>query len=94
MATPTAQEVDPPRSLWQRLKGARETEPEAELFGPRGKLPPRGEPDTDRDAALRILVGLIIAAVVLRLAVPRGPQSPEVRPTSFPSASPLLRTCC
>ena len=72
MRTPTAKEANKPRSLWQRLSGARETEPEAELFGPRGKLPPRGEPDTDRDTALRWLVGIIVVGLILRLAVPRG----------------------
>lgn len=72
MQTPSAQEANPQRSLWQRLIGARETEPEAELFGPRGKLPPRGEPDTDRDNALRILVGILIAGLILRLLLPRG----------------------
>jgi len=72
MATPSAQEANQPHSLWRRLIGAREAEPEAELFGPRGKLPRRGEPDTDKDTALRILVGLIIAGLVLRFAVPRG----------------------
>ena len=72
MPTPTAKEANPPRSLWQRLSGARETQPEAELFGPRGKLPPRGEPDTDRDTALRWLVGIIVVGLVLRLAVTRG----------------------
>ncbi|HLM26020.1 MAG TPA: glycosyltransferase family 39 protein [Thermoleophilaceae bacterium] len=72
MQSPTAKEATDPRSLWQRLRGARETEPEAELFGPRGKLPPRGEPDTDRDTALRWLVGIIVVGLVLRLAVPRG----------------------
>lgn len=69
MATSSAQE---PRSLWKRLIGARETEPEAELFGPRGKLPTRGEPDTDKDKALRILLGLVVAGLVLRLLIPRG----------------------
>jgi hypothetical protein len=69
MATSSAQE---PRSLWKRLIGARETEPEGELFGPRGRLPTRGEPDTDKNKALRILLGLIVAGVVLRFLVPRG----------------------
>jgi 4-amino-4-deoxy-L-arabinose transferase-like glycosyltransferase len=72
MPAPTAKEANDPRSLWQRLSGAREIEPEAELFGPRGKLPPRGEPDTDRDTALRWLVGIVAVGLVLRLAVPRG----------------------
>ena len=71
MATPSARE-NQPRSLWQRLIGARETEPEGELFGPRGKLPTRGEPDTGKDTALQILVGLVILGLVLRFAVPRG----------------------
>jgi Dolichyl-phosphate-mannose-protein mannosyltransferase len=72
MQTPTAKEGNDTRSFWQRLSGARETQPEAELFGPRGKLPPRGEPDTGRDTALRWLVGIIVVGLILRLAVPRG----------------------
>src|SRR5512142_1227641 len=55
-------------SLFQRLRGAHE----AELFGPRGRLPRRGEPDTSRKTALLILGGLIVVGLVLRVAVPRG----------------------
>ena len=54
--------------LFQRLRGARE----AELFGPRGRLPQRGEPDTSHNTALLVLAGLILAGLALRLAVPRG----------------------
>jgi uncharacterized membrane protein len=56
------------RTLFRRLGGARE----AELFGPRGRLPRRGEPDTTRRSALFILAGLILAGLALRLLVPRG----------------------
>jgi uncharacterized membrane protein len=52
----------------RRLRGAHE----AELFGPRGRLPRRGEPDTSHNRALVVLAGLILAGLVLRLAVPRG----------------------
>ena len=67
------QTVKPPErqsseTLFQRLRGAHE----AELFGPRGRLPRRGEPDTSRNTALLVLAGLILAGLVLRLAVPRG----------------------
>lgn len=55
-------------TLFQRLRGARE----AELFGPRGRLPRRGEPDTSHTTSLRILAGVILAGLALRLAVPRG----------------------
>ncbi len=55
-------------TVFQRLRGAHE----AELFGPRGRLPRRGEPDTSRNTALLVLVGLILAGLALRLAVPRG----------------------
>jgi uncharacterized membrane protein len=55
-------------TLNQRLRGAHE----AELFGPRGRLPRRGEPDTPRNTALLVLAGLIVAGLALRLAVPRG----------------------
>jgi Dolichyl-phosphate-mannose-protein mannosyltransferase len=55
-------------TLFQRLRGAHE----AELFGPRGRLPRRGEPDTSRHTALLVLAGLILAGLALRLAVPRG----------------------
>jgi hypothetical protein len=57
-----------PGTLLQRLRRAHETE----LFGPRGRLPRRGEPDTSHRTALTILAGLIVAGLVLRLAVPRG----------------------
>jgi hypothetical protein len=55
-------------SLWRRLRGARE----AELFGPRGKLPTRGTPDTKLKTALWILAGVTLFGLALRLAVPRG----------------------
>jgi hypothetical protein len=38
-------------NLWRRLRGARE----AELFGPKGRVPRRGEPDTTRSVALLVL---------------------------------------
>ena len=56
------------RPLFRRLRGAHE----AELFGPRGRLPRRGEPDTSRKTALLVLAGVTLAGLVLRLAVPRG----------------------
>ncbi|HEV7517429.1 MAG TPA: hypothetical protein VGR07_14095, partial [Thermoanaerobaculia bacterium] len=56
------------RTLVRRLRGARESE----LFGPRGRLPRRGEPDTSRNAALLLLAAIIAAGLALRLAVPRG----------------------
>jgi hypothetical protein len=56
------------RTLWRRLRGARE----ADLFGPRGRLPKRGEPDTKLNVALAILAGVTLAGLALRLAVPRG----------------------
>jgi uncharacterized membrane protein len=56
------------RTLVRRVRGAHE----ADLFGPRGRLPRRGEPDTSRHTALLILAGLILAGLVLRLAVTRG----------------------
>ena len=55
-------------SLFERLRGAHE----AELFGPRGRLPRRGEPDTSHKTALLVLGGLILAGCVLRVAVTRG----------------------
>ena len=55
-------------NLWRRLRGARE----AELFGPKGRVPRRGEPDTTRSTALWILLGVTLGALALRLAVPRG----------------------
>ncbi|HEV3128394.1 MAG TPA: glycosyltransferase family 39 protein, partial [Solirubrobacteraceae bacterium] len=61
-------EASPLRALLGRLRGAHE----AELFGPRGRLPRRGEPDTSHNTALAVLAGLILAGLVLRLAVPRG----------------------
>ena len=72
MATPKPAEANPLQTLWRRLRGARESEPEAELFGPRGKLPPRGESDTSRETVLLVLGGVILAGLALRLAVPRG----------------------
>ena len=54
--------------LFRRLRGAHE----AELFGPRGRLPRRGEPDTSRGTARLVLAGIILAGLGLRLAVPRG----------------------
>jgi uncharacterized membrane protein len=57
-----------PGTLFQRLRGAHE----AELFGPRGRLPRRGEPDASHNTALLVLAGLILAGLALRLAVPRG----------------------
>ena len=55
-------------NLWRRLRGARE----AELFGPKGRVPRRGEPDTTRSVALWVLLGITLGALALRLAVPRG----------------------
>jgi uncharacterized membrane protein len=55
-------------NLWRRLRGARE----AELFGPKGRVPRRGEPDTTRSVALWVLLGVTLGALALRLAVPRG----------------------
>jgi 4-amino-4-deoxy-L-arabinose transferase-like glycosyltransferase len=55
-------------ALLQRLRGAHE----AELFGPRGRLPRRGEPDTSRETARLVLVGLIVVGFLLRVAVTRG----------------------
>jgi uncharacterized membrane protein len=55
-------------TLWRRFRGARE----AELFGPRGRLPSRGEPDTSRRVALAVLAGVTAAGLAVRLAVPRG----------------------
>jgi uncharacterized membrane protein len=55
-------------NAFRRLGGAHE----AELFGPRGRLPQRGEPDTGHQTALLVLAGLILAGLALRLAVPRG----------------------
>ncbi len=54
--------------LVRRLRGAHE----ADLFGPRGRLPRRGEPDTSRNTALWVLTGLVLLGLGLRLAVPRG----------------------
>ncbi len=56
------------RTLAGRLRGAHE----ADLFGPRGRLPRRGEPDTSRHTALLVLAGLTLLSLVLRLAVTRG----------------------
>jgi uncharacterized membrane protein len=55
-------------NLWRRLRGARE----ADLFGPKGRVPRRGEPDTTRSVALWVLLGITLGALALRLAVPRG----------------------
>jgi uncharacterized membrane protein len=55
-------------NLWRRIRGARE----AELFGPKGRVPRRGEPDTTRSVALWVLLGITLGALALRLAVPRG----------------------
>jgi uncharacterized membrane protein len=55
-------------NLWRRGRGARE----AELFGPKGRVPRRGEPDTTRSVALWVLLGITLGALALRLAVPRG----------------------
>ncbi len=54
--------------MWQRLRGARE----AELFGPRGRLPQRGEPDTTLRVAMAVLAGITAAGLALRLLIPRG----------------------
>jgi uncharacterized membrane protein len=62
------QETSTLGGAFRRLRGAHE----AELFGPRGRLPRRGEPDTSRSTARLVLVGLILAGLALRLAVPRG----------------------
>ena len=55
-------------SLWRRLRGARE----AELFGPRGRLPTRGEPDTAMRIAVLALVVHGRRASRCGLAIPRG----------------------
>jgi uncharacterized membrane protein len=55
-------------TAFRRLRGAQE----AELFGPRGRLPRRGERDTRPNTALLLLGGLILVGLALRLAVPRG----------------------
>jgi uncharacterized membrane protein len=62
------QEGNSLRSVFRRLPGAHESE----LFGPRGRLPRRGEPDTSGRTALIFLAGIILAGLALRLAVPRG----------------------
>jgi uncharacterized membrane protein len=56
------------RTVWRRLRGARE----AELFGPRGRLPRRGEPDTSRNTTLAVLAGVTLTGLALRLVIPRG----------------------
>jgi uncharacterized membrane protein len=56
------------RGFVDRLRGARE----AELFGPRGRLPRRGEPDTSPKTALLVLGAITLAGLGLRLAVNRG----------------------
>ena len=68
MQTVKSLEGNPLRTLVRRVRGAHE----AELFGPRGRLPRRGEPDTSPNTALLVLAGLILAGLALRLAVPRG----------------------
>ena len=68
MQTSKPQDQTSARSLWQRLRGARESD----LFGPRGKLPTRGRPDTKLKTALWILTGVTLFGLALRLAVPRG----------------------
>src|SRR4029450_4239088 len=55
-------------NLWRRLRGPRE----ADRFGPRGRLPRRGEPDTTKNVALWGLVAVTAAGLALRLLVPRG----------------------
>jgi len=66
MLEPVKEKV--PRTVWRRLSTARE----AELFGPRGRLPRRGEPDVARNAALLGLAGVTVIGLVLRLIVTRG----------------------
>jgi mannosyltransferase len=61
-------EGNSPRALLQRLRSTRE----AELFGPRGRLPRRGEPDTSHRTALLVLAAITVVGLGLRLAVPRG----------------------
>ena len=56
------------RTFWGRLRGAGEVE----LFGPRGKLPTRGEPDVSVKTTLLVLAGITVVGLVLRLAVTRG----------------------
>ena len=68
MQTSKPQDQRSAGSLWRRLRGARE----ADLFGPRGKLPTRGRPDTKLKTALWILAGVTLFGLALRLAVPRG----------------------
>jgi uncharacterized membrane protein len=62
------QEGNAVAGLFRRLRGARE----ADLFGPKGRLPRRGEPDTDHKTALLVLAAITLAGLGLRLAVPRG----------------------
>src|SRR5438309_457931 len=45
---------------------------EADLFGRRGRLPRRGEPDISPRTALLVLSGVVLVGLALRLAVPRG----------------------
>lgn len=68
METLKSREASSWRTVLPRLRGARE----AELFGPRGKLPTRGEPDLSRRVALLALAGVILAGLAVRLAIPRG----------------------
>ena len=55
-------------ALFRRLRGAHESQ----LFGPRGRLPRRGEPDTSHRTALLVLGAVTLAGLGLRLAVTRG----------------------
>ncbi len=68
MQTVEPAERKSPLTLLQRLRGAHE----AELFGPRGRLPRRGEPDTTHRTAVLVLAGLVLVGLALRLAAPRG----------------------
>jgi uncharacterized membrane protein len=66
MLEPVKEKV--PRTVWRRLSTARE----AELFGPRGRLPRRGEPDVARKTALISLACVTVIGLLLRLIVTRG----------------------
>ncbi len=68
MQTVKPQERKSGAAILERIRGAHE----AELFGPRGRLPRRGEPDTTHRTALGVLAALIVLGFALRLAVPRG----------------------
>jgi hypothetical protein len=54
--------------VFRGLRGAHEEE----LFGPQGRLPRRGEPDTSRATTRLVLAGLIVVGLALRVAVTRG----------------------